>query len=483
MKKLWILPLSAVIFACLCGCAGCKKSGNVATRYEIIAEYAPKSATVNGTAKVTFENRTGKSISLLKFQLYPNAYRKNALQKPIADDRESAAYYEGASYGEMVISSVHGSKSWEVMGEDENILYVYLERKLAHGDTVVLDIGFVTKLAKVKHRTGITPNAVNLGNFYPTLCGWKDGAFLETAYTTLGDPFYQDCADYTVRLTLPKEYEVAASGKTYEERVLESKKVCSVSVENARDFCLVAAEKYRSLTTHVGQVELSYFYYADGDPTRTLETAKSAFIYYQKTFGTYPYESYTIAETGLCFSAQEYPALTLLSDGLAQEERTRVIAHETAHQWWYAVVGSDQTQNAWQDEGLAEYSALSFFEEHEEFGITRAQEIQSALGEYRNYYAVYGNAFGQRDTRMMRPLQDYQNEYEYHCISTDKAVVMLDLLRKSVGDKKFFSALRRYYEKNRFAMATPDGFIGSFEKVGGDVRGLVEGFLSGKGVL
>ncbi len=477
---MWVIPFLAILFTCLCSCGGCKNNGNVATRYEIIAEYSPKNNTINGMAKVTFENKTDKPISLLKFQLYPNAYRKNALHKPISNDMESAAYYHGESYGEMIISSVHGSKSWEVMGEDENILYVYLERKLSRGESVVLDIGFLTKLAKVKHRTGITPKTVNLGNFYPTLCGFKDGVFVETTYSAVGDPFYHDYADYILRLTLPKEYEVAASGKTYEERVLESKKVCTVSIDNACDFCLAVAQNYRSLTTHVGNVELSYFYYADADPTATLETVKTAFSYYQKTFGAYPYESYVLAETGLCFSAQEYPALTLIADNLTKEERTRVVAHETAHQWWYAAVGNDQTQNAWQDEGLAEYAALCFFDEHEEFGITRAQEVQRSLSEYRNYYAAYGNAFGQRDTRMERALNEYQNGYEYECIVTHKAVVMLDVLRKSLGDKKFFGGLRRYYEKNKLKIATPDGFIDSFD---GDTRGFLQGFLSGKGIL
>ena len=205
MKKIVGFVLALVGAACaLLVFVGCKKTGKVYTRYEITAEYAPENRTLAGTAKVTFENATNNALSVLKFQLYPNAYRRDALYKPVSVAYQGAAYYDGESYGEMVISSVHGSKNWEVMGEDENVLYVYLERALYPNEEVVLDIGFLTKLAAVNHRTGVTKKTVNLGNFYPVLCGVKDGGFMETPYYSDGDPFYSDCADYKIRLTVPK---------------------------------------------------------------------------------------------------------------------------------------------------------------------------------------------------------------------------------------------------------------------------------------
>ena len=71
------------------------------------------------------------------------------MYRPVPNSRETLAYYQGESYGEMVISSVNGAKNWEVMGEDENILYAYLVESLFPCDEVVLDIAFTVKLAKV----------------------------------------------------------------------------------------------------------------------------------------------------------------------------------------------------------------------------------------------------------------------------------------------------------------------------------------------
>lgn len=484
MKKItaWLL-LVACLFVTAITAVGCKKSAKAYTRYEITAEYAPENKTLAGTVKVIFENGTDNELSVLKFQLYPNAYRKDALYKPVSTAFHDAAYYAGESYGEMVISSVNGSKNWEIMGEDENILYVDLIESLYPGDKVVLDIGFLTKLASVDHRTGVTQNTVNLGNFFPILCGFKNGGFVESVYYSDGDPFYSDIAEYKMRLTLPKDHTVAATGKVTEERVLESKKVYTMSATNVRDFALVLSEKYRVLHAVSGKTELYYYYYADKNAQATFDTVKESFSYFEKTFGEYPYDTYTVAETGFCYGGMEYPCLSMLSDKLEGEERARAIAHETAHQWWYSAVGSDQIENAWQDEGLAEYSALTFFEKHEKYGLKREDIVMEALKEYRSYYDVYGSVLGRTDTRMTRSLSEYLSDYEYRCLSYDKAIVMFDTLRKSVGDKKFFAGLKKYYENCCFEMATAGDLIGAFEKTGLDVGGFFDGFLNGKAIL
>ena len=484
MKKivcfLWIFVFAFV--AVFVG-GGCQKNQNGHTMYEITGEYTPENKTFRGSVKLTFENFTDNALDVLKFQLYPNAYRENAIYRPISLAYEKVAYYDGESYGEMVISSVNGGKNWEVMGEDENILYVFLEKSLFPKDKVVLDIGFMTKLANVNHRTGVTKKTVNLGNFFPILCGIQHDGFYETAYYSDGDPFYSDCADYKMTLTVPKEYVVASTGEITGERTLESKKVYTMYASNVRDFALSLSENYHIATTKCNGKLISYYYYADDTPLETLETAKEAFAYYEKTFGTYPYSTFALAQTGFCMGGMEYPCFVMISDCLEKKEQAHVIAHETAHQWWYATVGSNQIENAWQDEGLAEYSTVMFFENYEKYGYVREDMVTAALREYRSYYDIYGSVLGRTDTRMSRHLKDYISDYEYRCIAYDKSLVMWDTLRKSVGDKKFTAGLKKYYAHNRFSMTTPEHLIGCFEKVGLDVRGFFESFLEGKAIL
>ena len=482
-KRLSFLLLVLFVFPFCFVFSSCKKSVKVATKYEIIAEYAPENATLAGTAKITFENCGDGEISTLKFQLYPNAYRKDALYKAVSKTYENAAYYAGESYGEMVISSVSGAKSWEVLGEDENILYVHLERSLFPEDKIVLDVGFLVKLAKVAHRTGITPNTVNLGNCFPTLCGIKNGGFYECAYYDVGDPFFTECADFKFTLTLPKDLTPVATGQIVSERALESKTQYVFSATAVRDFAIVLSKKYALSQTNVDGTEISYYYYKDENPQTTLDTAAMAFSYYEKAFGDYPYSHFTLAQTGLCVDSVEYPCLSLLSDTLTAEEKPLVIARETARQWWYGVVGNDALEHAWQGDGLAAYSAICFMENYEKYGFSREQLVMQAHKDYRSYYDVYGSVLGRTDTSMTRHLRAYKGEYEYECLTQKKAVVMFDMLRKSVGDKKFFAGLKKYYKNYSFTMALPESLIGSFEKVGLDVHGFFDSFLNGKAIL
>ena len=482
MRKI-CLCLTLVFICLLCACGGgCKEKSKTACKYEITIEYVPENGAVTGIEKVTIENVTDCEITALKFALYPNAYRKDALYKPVSNTRREKAYYAGESYGETSITSVNGAKNWEIGGEDENVLCVYLEKPLYPEDKVVIDVAFMLRLAKVNHRTGITARTVNLGNFFPILCGLKNGGFYEMVYYSEGEPFYSDCADFTINVKTPKEYTVLSSGELVNERILESKKEYTATLSRARDFALVLAENIQTLRREVDGKTIAYCYFDDAMAKEHLDVVCEAFSYFEKTFGEYPYSTYTIVQTGLCVDGAEYPALTMLAHGLG-ENSARVIARETARQWWSAVVGSDKIENAWQGFGLAEYSAITFLGEYEKYGVARERAVADALKEYRSYYDVYGSVLGRTDTAMIRHLKDFVSEYEYQCLACDKAVVMFDALRKSVGDKKFFASLKRYYQDNSFKRVGAGELIGAFEKSGLDVYGFFDSFLKGKGVL
>ena len=96
---------------------------------------------------------------------------------------------------------------------------------------------------------------------------------------------------------------------------------------------------------------------------------------------------------------------------------------------------------------------------------------------------MYGSVLGRTDTRMTRHLKEFLSDYEYKCLEVDKAVVMLDTLRKSIGDKKFFHALEKYYLGCAYKVASVGDFIGYFERSGVDVSGFFDSFLAGKALL
>ena len=85
---------------------------------------------------------------------------------------------------------------------------------------------------------------------------------------------------------------------------------------------------------------------------------------YSGLYGAYPYPALTVCQADFPFGGMEYPGLIFLGLPYFAEDWADtlelLIAHETAHQWFYALVGSDQYGDPWQDEALSEYAMLRY---------------------------------------------------------------------------------------------------------------------------
>src|SRR5699024_3207279 len=79
----------------------------------------------------------------------------------------------------------------------------------------------------------------------------------------------------------------------------------------------------------------------------------------------YPYSQFSVVEADFYIGGMEYPNLVMIDQSLysddSEEYLELVTVHETAHQWWYGVVGNNQIEEAWLDEGLTEYSTLLYY--------------------------------------------------------------------------------------------------------------------------
>lgn len=477
MKKIVTLLIAAAVgFSVLLAAACADKTER--TSYKITAEYDATNGILTADCTVNYYN-AGSSTEELKFNLYGNAYREGALYKPVSDELSKKAYYNGSSYGGMEVTEVDGASSWSVGGEDENILEVKLEKPLESGKCAEITISYALTLAEVNHRTGITKHTVNLGNFYPSACVRDGETFLECAYYSDGDPFISDCADYMVEITVPAGYTVAAGGQLCGN----SGNTYSYSLENARDFAMVLSDEFKKTAKEVDGVDVAYYYYDDENAEKKLETAVESLEWFEDTFGDYSYPCLAVVQTGFAAGGMEYPALTMINGGLSDEEATYAIVHENAHQWWYAMAGSDQINCAWQGEGLAEYSSLMFFESHPDYGFTRTGLINAATQEYRAYFSVYNQIFGNADTTMTRHLKDFVSDYEYVNIAYNKSLIMFDTLRTSIGDDRFVEGLKNYFASANGRRATPEELISSFRSTGVDVDGFFESFIEGKIIL
>ena len=144
--------------------------------------------------------------------------------------------------------------------------------------------------------------------------------------------------------------------------------------------------------------------------------------------------------------AQEYPGVYLvpapwLSLAIEPGEWTWWIpVHEVAHQWFYSTVGNNQIADPWLDEALATYLTAEY---------TRLQH--PAL-----YQTAWRSMTG--SAQLGRPVSagvfaGFANEAQYSGVVYDSGALMLDRVRRAMGDTDFYAALREYYTQH--AMKRP----------------------------
>ena len=478
MRKIVCGALCAVLIAGVLPLAACAKK-EPRSRYKITAEYFPRTHTLSAQMTVDVVNTSDNAYGELKFELWPNAFREGATYRPVSETFEGAAYYKGESFGGIEIKKVDGVSGYRVCGEDENILAVTLDRELFPDERTEIVMDFEVTLAEVNHRLGAGERTVNLANFYPVLCPVGEGGFRELVYAENGDPFVSDCADYSLTLTVP-EGLVAAYGGTGSCTTENGKSVYTIEAENVRDIAVVLGE-FQSVKTEAAGAEVEYYYLSDADPSRALGAAAESLKYYADTFCDYAYPRYVVVETDLPYGGMEYPMLAMIGD-VRDDEIAVVVAHETAHQWWYAMVGSDQFESPWQDEGLAEFSTALFFGAHEDYGVTYEQAVNASVEAYRAYFSI-SSQIGGANTAMNRPLTSYTGAYEYRSVAYDKGVVLFDRVRTVLGERRFFEALRRYCDAYSGKIATSADIVACFAKSGKSTEALFASFTDGLCVI
>ena len=485
MKKTAVFLSVLIAFNLFFILSGCKKTENISrTEYNIACELVGN--VLNGKQTVSVYNSTDNAFSELKFNLYGNAFRKDAKYSPVSAQHTAQSYPNGINYGDMKINGVNIGGSgleYAVGGIDQNILTVKLKDELFPNERVSVSIDFTLNLANVVARTGINDRTVNLANFYPVLCAFDNGGFYECVYYSTGDPFYSDCADYKVTLTADKEYVVASSGKVISSKENQNTATRTYQLKNARSFAFVLSKDFDMVSGKASGVEINYYFYDDKEPLKSLEYAVKSIGLFSKTFGAYAYPHYAVVQTKFVQGGMEFPALVMVSDDLGGLPYGEVIVHETAHQWWQTAVGNNEIEYGFLDEGLAEYSVVLFYEKFPEYGYTRQGLITATEQTYKTFCSVSDKVFGKVNTVMTRSLKDFTSEYEYVNIAYIKPCIMYDGIRKTVGDTRFFASLKRYYSGYKFKNASPHDLVGAFEKTGSDTNGYFQSFFDGKVII
>lgn len=329
---------------------------------------------------LTLQNRTGQRLDAAVLRAWPNAFQSEETS-PCAADLYEACYPDGFSAGALLLerARVNGESVITRYRDDaQTVLLVPIPGGWEAGARAVLTLEYRVLIPECAYRFGVWDGVFSLGAAFAVPAVWEDGAFREDAYGSVGDPFVSDCANYHVSLEVPRGFACVGSSAP----VWEDETHVRFDALAARDFALVLGQGLEvARDTQDGVAVLACA--RDGATARRLLShAKKALRCFSERYGAYAYPAYTVAQTPLALDGMEHTALSMIGASPAQKGGRALeyaVAHETAHQWWYAAVGSDSVYQPWQDEALCEFSLLEYAEtvygrgEREDLEATRVE--------------------------------------------------------------------------------------------------------------
>lgn len=417
-----------------------------------------KTHTVAGTLTVRFAPQDSQAY----FHLYPNAFQAKA---DLGGDNWEKVLGKQREPGSISIAEVRvdGQKvPVELQGRLQTLLRVPLTDKSSSQQTEV-EMRFTLQVPYNNGRLSYNDHAMWLGNWLPILAVKGADGWRLDPYSAIGDPFYSEMANYHLRVQLAEGYQLASSGIESVAVVTQTRPkrptVYEIDAWNVRDFALVIMDDtYRQQTGKVGDVVVRTWSQEGDDPKiggRLHEVAMRSLGYFGEQFGRYPYQEYDVVKTGGFFGGMEYPSLVFIQDEYFDRSdmvAEAVVAHETAHQWFYGLVGSDEVNEAWVDESLTDYATMAFLQRADPASAQGYIQLRLGQSEAAESYAGQGLQVGQSVERF--PTWKSYTELVY-----GRGSAMWWTLREAWGEEKLHRLLRTYVHRNQYGQASGQELI------------------------
>lgn len=433
--------------------------------YHIEVDFNPEDKSYSVTQKVTYTNNTGKELNELYFHLYPNAYRKLETAPILFDDEILSKGYNPGYIDIEELKVDNNVANFQIQGEGDTILKIELSRKLENKEEVVIGFKYKGKLPLNIDRFGYGENVFNFGNWYPIACVYDETGWNLDPYYNLGDPFYSNISNYDVTIIVPKDMIVAASGNILDEEVKNNEKVYKIEGKLIRDFAWVASNDFVIRESEVGDTVVRLYALEDNEYMAdfALQAGTKSIQVFNKIFGKYPYGVYSVVMTEFP-TGMEYPGIVFINkdyyNEISKQSLEQVIVHETAHQWWYGVVGNDQIDEAWLDESLATYSEVIYM--HDIYGKGVGEDYYSYYCELPYEYMMETLTI---DEVVDKSLDEFQGWDDYGVLVYTKGAMFLNSIKEDFGMEKLYEILSEYYNTYRFYNANTEDFLKICEQV------------------
>ena len=362
----------------------------------------------------------------------------------------------------------------ESAGDTQTALEVPLPRPVARGETVTIELLFTMRLPQKMGRWGQWQGVTFLSNWLPVLAVHDDQGWHPTPFIPWHQPFFNEAGAFTAQVTLPCRQAFACTGSVLAVADLgDGRKRVDIGVACARDFAFLCSERYQELTTQAGPVTVRCVAFPEHEyHARTmLRVASEAILTYSRWFGPYPYPEFTIVESYFGWNGNECAGLVMIDERvfgmphLAEGYVEYLIAHETCHQWWYNVVGTNGYCETWMDEALATYFSHRLItgkcgtRHNKILTFPRGLEWLPNIDRdtYRNY-GLYGTLGRGEATATVQEMEKFGHVVTLFSMCYDRGSKIVGLIEERLGETAFLDFMRLIYRKYYFRILRVEDF-------------------------
>ena len=488
--------------------AAAQSPRNASYSIDVTLDHAAR--TLTGREVLTWRNISPLTTSELRFHLYYNAWRNTRstwMRERILGLSLALHDRPEADWGWIDVTRIRLLAAGDSLPidltadaafvapddgntDDRTVMAVRLPAPVAPGETIHVEVEWTSRVPRPFARTGAVGDYYLIAHWFPKIGVLEAGGWNCHQFHAVTE-FYADYGIYDVRLTVPAGWVLGATGQ--QRRVADNGDGTAThhyTAEDVHDFAWTTSPAFVDLADrfeHPGlpDVDIRLLLQPEhrAQAERHFEATRRALKHYGEWFGPYPYDHLTVVDppwrsgTG----GMEYPTFFTagtrwLAPALTDGPES-VTVHEAGHQFFQGVVGTNEFEHEWLDEGLNTFATAraldQFFPHYLEERFFRGF-VPWTFTDVPWSRAIDGNRLDsyRPSARMDVPATP---SYRYwppsaFSISYDKTALWLHTLERHLGWPTLQRGLSAYYERWKFDHPQPrDLFDALSEAAGADL--------------
>lgn len=465
-----------------------------------------------------YVNNSPGALNELYIHLWPNAYknRKTALFRQLLQTGDKKAYAtpeKDLGYIDSLFFKVNGEEvEWHLDSVYIDICKIILKKPLSPGGSIQVSTPFRIKIPSGKiSRMGHLGQAYAISQWYPKPAVYDAYGWHAMPYLTLGE-FYSEYGSFEVSITVPKNYVVGATGDLQTEsemawlnkRAIETEaierfektmdfptsdketKTLLFKQSNVHDFAWFADKRYHVLKGDVmlpwsKEKVTTWSLFTNSEPLlwkKSITYLNQAIYSYSLWNGDYPYKSCTAVDgTISAGTGMEYPNITIIGKSGSEIVLDGTIAHEVGHNWFYGIVGSNERDHGWMDEGVNTSNEIRYLMKYYNNDSVGVKNYLGNLGLFGRItgmnklqeqdlnYLEYLYSARKRSEQAIETPSDQFTPTNYGTIMYAKTGVGFGFLQSFLGDSVYDACMLAYVAKWKFKHPYPVDMQKVFEEV------------------